>query len=96
MFIKCFTKNKNNKIELTEQELKELLDEVYKYGYNEGNKKTYWYTSPTVSPWTWTVSDSGSTTAEKSGTWTTCTDASKTWTTHTDANDKIEYTIGEK
>ncbi len=50
MFIKCFCKNKNNKIELTEQELKELLDEVYKYGYNEGNKKTYWYTSPTINP----------------------------------------------
>ena len=53
MFIKCFCKNKNNKIELTEQELKELLDEVYKYGYNEGNKKTYWYTSPTINPNPW-------------------------------------------
>lgn len=53
MFIKCFTKNKNNKIELTEEELKELLDEVYEYGYNEGNKKTYWYTSPTINPNPW-------------------------------------------
>ncbi len=56
MFIKCFTKNKNNKIEFTEEELKKLLDEVYKYGCDEGNKKNYWwytsplYTSPTAVP----------------------------------------------
>ena len=64
MFIKCFTKNKNNKIELTEQELKELLDEVYKYGYNEGNEKTYWYTSPTgipTKPWWYEITTSTST-----------------------------------
>lgn len=64
MFIKCFCKNKNNKIELTEQELKELLDEVYKYGYNEGNEKTYWYTSPTgnpTKPWWYEITTSTST-----------------------------------
>lgn len=43
--IKVFTLNKNNKIELTKEELESLLNESYWEGYN--NKKNYWtYTSP--------------------------------------------------
>ena len=53
MFIKCFTKNRNNKIEFTEKELKDLLDEVYRHGYSEGKGKNYWYTSPTFNKWSW-------------------------------------------
>ena len=42
--IKVFTLNKNGKIELTKQELKQLLNESYWEGYT---KKSYWtYTSP--------------------------------------------------
>lgn len=42
--IKVFTLNKNNKIELTKEELESLLNESYWEGYN---KKSYWtYTSP--------------------------------------------------
>lgn len=49
MFIKFFIKNKNDKIEFTEEELKELLDEAYKYGYDEGKRKNwYCYTSPAI------------------------------------------------
>lgn len=44
MLIKVFIKNKNNKIELTEEELKSILDEAYWEGYK--NNKTYTWTSP--------------------------------------------------
>ena len=87
MFIKCFIKNKNNKIEFTERELKELLDEVYRYGYNEGNKKTYWYTSP------WYTSP----TVVNSNPWYEYTTTSATSATTATTSDKaIEYSIGEK
>ncbi len=44
--IKVFTLNKNKKIELTKQELEQLLNESYWEGYI----KTYWrtYTSPAI------------------------------------------------
>lgn len=42
--IKVFTLNKNNKIELTQKELEELLNESFWEGYNKNN--TYIYTSP--------------------------------------------------
>ena len=48
--IKVFTTNKNGKIELTKDELKELLDEAYWEGYNNNN--TYTYHSPSIVP-TW-------------------------------------------
>ena len=42
--IKVFTLNKNNKIELTKEELESLLNESYWEGHN---KKDYWtYVSP--------------------------------------------------
>ena len=44
--IKCFTKNKDGKIEFTEKELEKLLNEIYKSGYDEANSKHYWWTSP--------------------------------------------------
>ena len=47
MIVKTFEKNEKGKIEFTEKELKELLDEIYQYGYNEGKGyKTFIYTSP--------------------------------------------------
>lgn len=47
MLTRVFTKNKDNKIEFTEKELKELLDEIYEYGYKEGKgQKIYTYVSP--------------------------------------------------
>lgn len=55
--IKVFTLNKNNKIELTEKELEQLLNESFWEGYNKRN--TYVYNSPsinspyiTTTPWT--------------------------------------------
>ncbi len=48
--IKVFTLNKNKKIELTKQELEQLLNESYWEGYNS-KKITYWtYTSPSSYP----------------------------------------------
>lgn len=46
MKTKIFTKNKNNKIEFTEQELKKLLDEIYNDGYWDGTRSTYVYQTP--------------------------------------------------
>ena len=53
--IKVFTLNKNGKIELTEKELKQLLDNVYWEGYRDNNK-SWTYTTPlTTTPWTTTT-----------------------------------------
>ncbi len=53
MKTKVFTKNKQGKIEFTERELKNLLDEIYDEGYNDGSKK-YYYTTPYHYNWpTW-------------------------------------------
>lgn len=45
--IKVFTLNKNNKIELTKDELEQLLNESFWEGYNKNS--TYVYRSPFVS-----------------------------------------------
>ena len=44
MIVKVFQKNKNGKIEFTQKELEDLLNEVYWDGYNA---HTWTYTSPT-------------------------------------------------
>lgn len=69
--IKVFTVNKNNKIEMTKEELQKLLDEAYWDGYR-ANSGTWTYTTPnytTTTPlnydplrWVTTVSSSGNTT----------------------------------
>lgn len=47
MISKTFIKNKDGKIEFTERELKELLDDIYKDGYRDGKgEPIYVYTSP--------------------------------------------------
>lgn len=48
--IKVFTVNKNGKIELTEKELRKLLDDVYWEGYRDNNK-TWTYSTPLVYPY---------------------------------------------
>ncbi len=48
--IKVFTLNKNGKIELTEKELKQLLDNVYWEGYRDNNK-SWTYTTPLTYPY---------------------------------------------
>ena len=59
--IKIFTTNKNNKIELTKEELKQLLDEAYWDGY-KANSHSWTYTTPSWTPYTWTTtSTAGST-----------------------------------
>lgn len=55
--IKVFTTNKNNKIELSKDELKKLLDEAYWEGYNS-NTSTYIYHSPYWTPYSWTTTAS--------------------------------------
>lgn len=52
--VKVFTTNKNNKIELTKDELQKLLDEAYWEGFYS-NGRTWTYTSPSVSPYIWTA-----------------------------------------
>ena len=54
--IKVFTTNKNGKIELTKEELKQLLDEAYWEGYRN-NSTTWIYNTPSWSPYTWTSTD---------------------------------------
>ena len=44
--IKVFTLNKNNKIELTKEELQKLLDDSYWEGYSNGYSKGWTYTTP--------------------------------------------------
>ena len=61
--IKIFTLNKNNKIELTKEELQALLDESYWDGYR-ANNQSWIYNSPTLTvptPYittTWTITTS--------------------------------------
>lgn len=43
---KVFKKNKYGKIEFTESELKEVLDEIYNEGFNDGNNSYYYYNTP--------------------------------------------------
>ena len=47
--VKLFIPNKNGKIEFTESELENLLNEVWRDGYNSNYYYT-WY-SPWCSPW---------------------------------------------
>lgn len=49
MMIKVFTLNSNGKIEITEEELKKLLDDSYWEGYNDSSK-SYIYTGPNTNP----------------------------------------------
>ena len=48
--IKVFTVNKNGKIELTEKELRKLLDDVYWEGYRDNNH-TWPYSTPLTYPY---------------------------------------------
>lgn len=43
---KVFKLNKNNKIEFTKDELRSLLDEVYREGGKDNNDKYYYWTPP--------------------------------------------------
>lgn len=54
--IKIFTLNKDGKIELTEKELKQLLDNVYWEGYRDNNKSSWTYTTPLTYPYYSTIS----------------------------------------
>lgn len=58
--IKIFTTNKNGKIELTKDELKNLLDDAYWEGFRN-NTTTWVYNSPSWTPYSWTCSSSGAT-----------------------------------
>ena len=64
--IKIFTTNSKGKIELTKEELKELLDEAYWEGCK--NHITSWtYTSPTITtPYYYTTSSTGTITLNTS------------------------------
>lgn len=53
--IKVFTTNKDGKIELTKDELKDILDESYWDGYKAASG-TWTYRTPSVSPYYWTGS----------------------------------------
>lgn len=71
--IKIFTLNKNKKIELTESELKELLDEAYWEGYRANSGYSWTYTTPNYSPyitWCTTASNTASNTTNDTITFT--------------------------
>ena len=58
MVTKTFVKNENGKIEFTEKELSEVLDEIYRDGYEAGKgREIYTYTTPywrNINKPTWT------------------------------------------
>lgn len=63
--IKVFTLNSNGKIEITEEELRKLLDDSYWEGYRDSSK-SYTYTSPNINPITnpsitWSINKTNST-----------------------------------
>lgn len=58
--IKVFTTNKDGKIELTQDELKSLLDEAYWDGFWAHCTK-FTYQTPNYTPYSWTVSNSAAT-----------------------------------
>ena len=64
MKVKVFTKNKNDKIEFTEDELRVLLDEIYNEGYSDCSRG-YVYTTPikTYPYWTYTTATGSATTS---------------------------------
>lgn len=58
--IKVFTVNANGKIQLTKEELQDLLNEAYWDGFSNGNKSTtYTYSIPTTPYYTWTTANMG-------------------------------------
>lgn len=56
MMIKVFTLNNNGKIEITEEELRKLLDDSYWEGYYDSGK-SWTYASPNINPATFTTND---------------------------------------
>lgn len=52
---KEFKLNKNNKIELTKEQLKSLLDDAYWEGYRSASGTTWTYTTPNWTPYYWTT-----------------------------------------
>ena len=51
MLIKVFTKNKEGKIEFTEEELRKVLNEAYLEGYNSRNNNINTITWPSPKWW---------------------------------------------
>lgn len=56
---KEFKFNKNNKIELTKEQLKSLLDDAYWEGYRNASGTTWTYTTPNWTPYYWTTTATG-------------------------------------
>ena len=56
MKIKVFTLNSNGKIEISEEELRKLLDDSYWEGYYDSGK-SWTCTSPNINPTTFTTND---------------------------------------
>lgn len=66
---KHFEKNKNGKIEFTEKELKNLLDEIYLQGMADGKQNGgYWWSSPSVGQYLTCDSTGGITWADPTNT----------------------------
>lgn len=63
MKVKVFTLNDKGKVEFTEKELKELLDEIYNAGYYDATHVGYIY----YTPWKYPQSPYYTTTASSSG-----------------------------
>lgn len=65
--VKVFTLNKNGKIEISEKDLKKLLDDVYWEGYRD-NSNTWTYTTPKTYPYWYSTTTPYVTTTCTSGT----------------------------
>ena len=79
MKVKIFTPDLNGRISFTKEELQQLLDEVYREGYNDARPYYYWttpYTNITTSNprlennITWASSSISSTATSSNATWT--------------------------
>lgn len=67
--VKVFTPNKNGKIEFTKKELEELLNEVWRDGYNS-NYNYYWRSPVTWRDWEITTTPYVTWNADSSSTFT--------------------------
>ena len=94
MTTKVFSKNKENKIEFTETQLKKLLDEIYNEGYEDGKKNNYYYTTPYKPYWGYNWGYTTTTPLWQSNYITTCSTDDNHYTissTSNNENNKIKW-----
>ena len=88
--IKVFTLNKNNKIEFTERQLRDLIKEAYDEGYAAGSNRTVTINYPSTTPHWWysTTSTTGNSNATITCDTSKLNSSNITYTTATDTTVK--------